>query len=95
MNRFLAIALIFTLAGCAGAPPRPKRDYINANIYIVDVVDPNNPHVYAISHCIGESCEILIRRDKYPQCITHEIRHGFEGKWHGNEGSTSGCRVVR
>lgn len=28
---------------------------------------------------------LLVRPTHYPACVTHEIRHVFEGEWHGSE----------
>lgn len=89
------IAAALLLSGCATFDgPVPARDEIYAHIRLVD--DSTLPAGrMADSLCSNGRCDIRIRRSSYPYCITHEIRHGFEGTFHGNAPSDADCYVTR
>ena len=38
---------------------------------------------------VGDKCYITLR--EYPICLKHEVRHCYEGAWHGNEISSDDC----
>lgn len=91
--KFIAITLIGTiLAGCGGfSPPKPIpiRDQVFVSIELVDRFD--NPRQLGNADCTNGICYIKILKGRYPDCITHEVRHAFEGPWHGNNPSSEDC----
>lgn len=91
-----ALAFVYWLTGCASVfdGPRPARDRIVATIELVDD-DALAPGVLADSACGAGECLIRIRRSTYPQCITHEVRHGFEPGFHRGRESDEDCYVTR
>ena len=44
--------------------------------------------IYEPGHCV-----IVMKKDKYPQCLQHELRHCLEGDWHGKFKSMADCHV--
>lgn len=88
--RIVLLALL--LSGCSvfEAPEyHRERDTVVAIIELTD----DMPADWMIGHanCKDGLCRIKIRKSRYPDCITHEIRHGFEGAFHGNERSDESC----
>jgi len=81
-----AVALAL-LTGCAGQQPQPLRDEATFSVRILD----DRPDHWAPSTAATTygSSRIEMLRDYYPECLTHEIRHVFEGAWH-NQRTT--CR---
>lgn len=92
MIRIIILALL--LSGCNESQKTPERDEVFARIRLVDDI-PQHPGAYGYATCNEGVCDIQIRRDIYPDCITHEIRHGFEGLWHGDTESMEDCKVER
>lgn len=76
------VALI-ALAGC-DAQPQPKIKEALVVIKIVDSPGPDWPAgTAAITRGSGTGLSTIeILRDYYPECVTHEVRHVFEGAWH-------------
>lgn len=89
------VALLFAslLSGCAFFDgPQPARNEISAHIVLVD--DHELPEgIAGDSSCFQSFCRIRIRRSSYPLCITHEIRHGFEPRFHQGKASDESCWV--
>lgn len=84
------IALCLFFSGCTlfHTPP-PLRDEAILHIKLVD----NLPHGhYGLSTCADGICSVLLRRDSYPYCLGHEVRHAFEDDWHGGQHSVEDCR---
>jgi hypothetical protein len=79
---------LLLLAGCA-AQPVPVHDQV---FFSVKLVDELPPRVYGTAKCsFGNVCQIELLRSVYPDCLTHEIRHGFEGNWHEGYETTWDC----
>lgn len=88
MRALILAALL--LAGCAS--PVPLRDEIVAHIRLVDRIDYRPGYTaHGLSTCANGICRIEVLRSEYPGCITHEVRHGFEGNWHPDIETTRGC----
>lgn len=48
-----------------------------------------NPKTLAYVEITNNECKVYLRR--YPQCLTHEIRHCFEGNWHEGRKTDEDC----
>ena len=75
----LCALVLVILTGCA-AQPQPLRDEATFSVRILD----DRPDHWAPSTAATTygSSRIEMLRDYYPECLTHEIRHVFEGAWH-------------
>lgn len=82
--RYLLMALCLALPGCAAVfdGPQPAR-----------LVDDLPPGIGGRASWSGNICAVLIRRETYPRCLTHEWRHCFEGPFHGDKPSDESCYV--
>ena len=83
MIRYLILAVVLLLAGCDDQP-KPK---INEALVVVKIVDAPASDwpagAAAITRGLGTGFSTIeVLRDYYPECVTHEIRHVFEGAWH-------------
>lgn len=89
MKRFLkALVICSVVTGCA-ATPVPVHSEVFFSVKLVDTLPKG---VYGTAKCTTTNlCRIEIRRDTYPNCIQHEIRHGFEGNWHPGYETTWDC----
>ena len=78
----LAVMLVM-LTGC-DAQPQPKIKEALVVIKIVDSPGLDWPAgTAAITRGSGTGLSTIeILRDYYPECVTHEVRHVFEGAWH-------------
>lgn len=86
----LTAALV--LVGCDNAVPMPQRTDAIAHIRLVDQIDYKPGYdALGLSRCANGVCVVEIRRDLYPACLVHEIRHVFEGDWHPGRETTEGC----
>lgn len=83
MIRYLVLAVVLLLAGCDDQP-KPKIDEALVVIKIVDTPAPDWPAgAAAITRGLNTGLSTIeILRDYYPECVTHEVRHVFEGAWH-------------
>lgn len=81
MRALILAALL--LAGCDDQP-KPKIKEALVVIKIVDTPAPDWPAgTAAITRGSGTGLSTVeILRDYYPECVTHEVRHVFEGAWH-------------
>lgn len=77
------VGFIVLLTGCASTPPAPKHTQVFTSIEIVDEFDnPKQLGSTTWNPDVEGVCEIKIRKDVYPNCITHEVMHCFSGEWH-------------
>lgn len=84
-----ALAALLT-AGCASLfdSPRPLRDEVFVRIRLVDDL----PHgKYGVATCFQGFCQVQLRRETYPYCLLHELRHPFEGNFHEGRESVEDC----
>ncbi|ANG63024.1 hypothetical protein A8C75_11440 [Marinobacterium aestuarii] len=88
---WLSCALV---AGCSSTPIVAQRDEVFVHIRLVDAID-ERPDALGLANCNNGVCYIQILRDRYPDCITHEVRHGFEANWHEHRETTDYCLVQR
>jgi hypothetical protein len=79
VKRF-ALLLILSLSACTTL--EPKLDRVEATIIIRDEVEYGGLDVCGFAAWIEDQCIIVIKREYYPDCIEHEIRHCFEGQYH-------------
>lgn len=89
--RILALCLTLLLSGCDffESTAKPKRDAVFVQIELVDDLPMRQ---YGSAQCSGDGvCILKIKRDTYPMCIAHEVRHAFEGDFHGNKPSDEDC----
>ena len=79
----LCAVMLVMLTGCDDQP-KPKIDEALVVIKIVDAPGRDWPSgAAAITRGLGTGLSTIeILRDYYPECVTHEIRHVFEGAWH-------------
>lgn len=91
MIRSLILAVLL-LAGCDQSPVTIERTDAIVHIKLVDQIDYRQGYeALGLSRCANGVCVVEIRRDLYPQCLTHEMRHVFEGDWHARRETTEGC----
>ena len=75
----LCAVVLVLLTGCA-TQPQPAIREATFSVRILDERPANwAPSTAAMTY---GSSRIEILRDYYPECLTHEIRHVFEGQWH-------------
>lgn len=94
------MALVVALSACSffEAKRMPvNRDHVLVDIELVDELPPSAGVASASKKfgdysCDGDFCHVRILRKTYPFCVTHEIRHVFEGDWHGQHASTEDCK---
>lgn len=89
-----ALALAVLLSGCAQPAPVIIRDRAYVTVELVDTITHANPAVtvYGSTACSTVGiCTIKIRRETYPACLGHELRHVFEGNWHEGYETAWGC----
>jgi hypothetical protein len=92
----MILLLAVLVSGCStvASSPSPRVDVIFAEIKLVDEIKERKDAL-GLSRCKHNVCQIQIRRDVYPLCITHEVMHGFSGSWHSTNDSTEYCLVER
>ena len=92
--RLWPVALLL-LSGCAIFDgPVPLRDSAAFSVTIVDELPGKTyPGQAGVAACnpAGDNCALFILRSHYPICLTHEIRHAFEGPFHGSRPSDESC----
>lgn len=92
MRRRSAIFAALLLAGCDQTPAQIERTEALVHIRLVDHIDYKPGYdALGLTRCANGVCVVEIRRDTYPACVTHEIRHVFEGDWHPGRETTEGC----
>lgn len=86
--KLFSLSLAAILTGCASTPV-PIHDHV---FFSMKLVDDLPPKVHGRATCASNNiCDIEIRRESYPHCFKHEIRHGFEGNWHAGYETTWDC----
>jgi len=92
MGAVLCLVAMFALAGCDQTPVTIERTEALVHIRLVDAIDYKPGYdALGLSRCANGVCMVELRKDLYPQCLTHEIRHVFEGDWHAGRETTEGC----
>lgn len=92
MRAALCLASLVALSGCDQSPAAVERDDALVHIRLVDSIDYRpGYHALGLSRCANGVCVVEVRRNLYPQCVLHEIRHVFEGDWHPGRETTEGC----
>lgn len=80
MKLFILLLISLSVSSCQEY--NLNHDKVEATIVIRDEVKYGNLDVCGYAAWSGSKCIIVIKREYYPQCLTHEIRHCFEGKYH-------------
>ena len=90
MRALILAALL--LAGCDQSPVNIERTDAIVHIRLVDAINYKPGYdAPGLSRCANGVCVVEIRRDLHPACVTHEIRHVFEGDWPAGRETTEGC----
>ncbi len=88
MGRLIIFCLILTGCSIFHAPkPVPAVDAIVATVTLTEELPP---FILGTAR-YGAVCDVKIRKSTYPQCITHELRHCFEGDFHKDRQSDADC----
>ena len=89
--RILLICLLLT--GCAAFEPEPYtlQRHISTITIKVDPMLGMLPNTEGESRegeatVTGDKCTVVLR--EYPICLSHEVRHCFEGNWHPKASAT-------
>lgn len=93
MRRVIVFIASLLLCSCAAVfdakKPVPVRDYSLIQIQLTDEL-PRGVNGYA--DIGGGLCTVFLRKDSYPYCLKHEIRHCLEGNFHSyTQYSTEDC----
>lgn len=92
ISRAATITLACLLAGCASFDPPAPAPIRHAAFVHAELVDSfTNPSQRGQAVCNGNVCKVQILRKHYPFCLQHEMRHVFEGAWHGDLKTTADC----
>lgn len=85
------VAVLVALTGCRTLP-EPVRDRVLVAIELTEDLPAN---VTGQAWCLADGawCSMKLRRSRYPECATHEVRHLFEGAWHGDTPSAEDCHT--
>ena len=81
--------VVLALTACTPQPPKPLVDSRLITIELVDGFD--NPRQIGEATMTPHLCSIEIKKDRYPDCITHEVMHCFSGDWHQGRESDEYC----
>lgn len=85
------VAVLVFLSGCRTLPA-PMRERVVVEIELTeDVPHGATGHAWCVPD--GSWCSMKLRRSRYPECATHEVRHLFEGAWHGTTPSAEDCHT--
>lgn len=88
----ICLVALFALAGCDETPTTVERTEALVHIRLVDQIDYKPGYeAFGLTRCANGVCVVGLRRDRYPACVTQEIRHVFEGDWHPGRETTEGC----
>ena len=88
MRLLTVLVSVLYLVGCVAQPI-----IINDEVFFSSkIVDDLPAHTFGRTTCYSDTfCHIDIRRETYPKCIQHEVRHGHEGNWHKGYETTWDC----
>lgn len=91
--RSLFIAYAALVGGCATFVEHHKFKPFPATRHVtVELRELHNAPLNVLGKAelyADGKCIIYLR--KYPQCLSHELRHCFEGNWHEGRGTDSHC----
>lgn len=91
MKYLIPIALLLTGCNFFDNPKAaPITDNMLVSVLIVDDAELA-ANVFADAYYSDGFCIVRIKKSVYPNCIKHEIRHCFEGKWHGDKMNSEDC----
>ena len=86
--RLWPVALLL-LSGCAIFDgPVPLHQERKIHVVLVDDLPGG---IGGRANWFSDTCTVWLRRSTYPRCLQHEIRHCFEGPFHGNNASSEDC----
>lgn len=94
LSGMLVLAIALALPGCASNEPARVlvRNDVLLHVRLVDHIDYKpGTQAFGLTRCTKNVCVVEILRDRYPLCLQHEIRHVFEGDWHGSRETLEGC----
>lgn len=100
MPRYLAMPLSAALliTGCSQFDePRGLavvREEVFVHIKLVDELHAPRGKRYGQAECVSNICTIYLLRQHYPFCLAHEVRHLFEGRYHGDRASLEDCQLA-
>lgn len=74
--------ILFVIVGCAS-----QQELQTHEAFFSIEVTNDVPGGYAtfLTHDSQGQPMLLVKPTHYPTCVTHEIRHVFEGEWHGTD----------
>ncbi|WP_162934928.1 hypothetical protein [Pseudomonas cavernae] len=90
----MQLVLFALLSGCAmdDAHLVLIRDDVLIHVRLVEHIDYKpGAEAYGLTRCANGVCVLEILRDRYPFCLQHELRHAFEGDWHGQQETLEDC----
>ena len=79
------------LQGCSNPVYDIKTDKTTVVVELVDRVDNQGSYGMAVWSDDYKRCHVRVLKSIYPHCITHEIRHCFEGDFHAGRDSIADC----
>lgn len=92
MLKNLMLASTLVLSSCTSLQEHNKR-YVFPRTKEMKIsihkLEGGNYRTLAYAEIDGDTCKVYLRR--YPQCLTHEIRHCFEGNWHEGRNTDEEC----
>jgi hypothetical protein len=63
-------------------------------VVVIDLVEKTSVEgAYGTAMTNKGLCKVEILKDRYPDCITHEIMHCFSGNWHEGYDTTRYCNA--
>ena len=74
------LLLALFLVGCGEY--NIKQERVEATVILRDEVKFGGRDACGFAYWDSKKCIIVIKRDSYPRCLEHELRHCFEGKFH-------------
>ena len=92
MKLTLTLLLAISLVACAQTYDI-KTDKTVVVVELVDRVDNRGSYGMAVWSDDHKRCHVRVLRSIYPHCITHEIRHCFEGDFHAGKESVVDCYI--
>lgn len=90
--RIVALLLVVALGGCGQSAPLIERTEALVHLKLVDQINYKPGYeAFGLTRCANGVCVVGLRRDRYPACVTHELRHVMEGDWHPGRETTEDC----